>query len=65
MQLDLEMQPQAVLAQSWSYDAASYTWTIQLRSGVTFTDGSAFTASDAAATVRRAQTSARYSGRLS
>lgn len=65
VQLDLEMQPQAVLAQSWSYDAASYTWTIQLRSGVTFTDGSAFTASDAAATVRRAQTSARYSGRLS
>ena len=44
VQLDLEMQPQAVLAQSWSYDAASYTWTIQLRSGVTFTDGSAFTA---------------------
>ena len=25
VQLDLEMQPQAVLAQSWSYDAASYT----------------------------------------
>ena len=49
VQLDLQMQPQAALAQSWSYDAATYTWTIHLRSGVTFTDGSAFTAADAAA----------------
>ena len=64
VQLDLQMQPQAVLAESWSYDAATYTWTITLRSGVTFTDGSAFTATDAAATLRRAQSSARYSGRL-
>ena len=64
VQLDLQLQPQPVLAESWSYDAAGYTWTIQLRSGVTFTDGSAFTAADAAATLRRAQASARYSGRL-
>lgn len=65
VRLSLTMEPEAVLAESWSYDAASYTWTIRLRSGVTFSDGSAFTASDAAATLRRAQSSARYGGRLS
>ncbi len=65
VQLDLQMQPQAALAQSWSYDAATYTWTIHLRSGVTFTDGSAFTAADAAASLNRAKASARYGGRLS
>ena len=65
VQLDLQMQSQAALAQSWSYDAATYTWTIHLRSGVTFTDGSAFTAADAAASLNRAKASARYGGRLS
>lgn len=64
VQLDLQLQPQPVLAESWSYDAAGYTWTIHMRSGVTFTDGSAFTAADAAATLNRARTSPRYSGRL-
>ena len=64
VQLDLSMQPQPMLAESWSYDAASYTWTIHLRSGVTFTDGSAFTASDAVAALRRAKTSPRYGSRL-
>ncbi|MFR6395309.1 MAG: peptidoglycan editing factor PgeF [Oscillospiraceae bacterium] len=65
VRLSLTLEPEPVLAESWSYDAASYTWTISLRSGVTFSDGSAFTASDAVATLRRAQSSARYAGRLS
>ena len=64
VQLNLSMQPQPMLAEFWSYDAASYTWTIHLRSGVTFTDGSAFTASDAVAALRRAKTSPRYGSRL-
>lgn len=65
VELDLQMQPQPALAESWSYDAASYTWTITLRSGVTFSDGAAFTADHAVATLRRAKDSARYGGRLS
>ena len=64
VQLDLEMQPQAVLAQSWSYDAASYTWTIQLRSGVTFSDGSPLTARDVSVSLERARQSQRYAARL-
>ena len=58
VRLSLTLEPEPVLA-------ASYTWTISLRSGVPFSDGSAFTASDAVATLRRAQSSARYAGRLS
>ena len=65
VELDLQMQPQPALAESWSYDTASYTWTITLRSGVTFSDGAAFTADHAVATLRRAKDSARYGGRLS
>ena len=65
VRLSLTLEPEPVLAESWSYDAASYTWTISLRSGVTFSDGSAFTASDAVSTLRRAQSSAQYAGRLS
>lgn len=33
VRLSLTLEPEPVLAESWSYDAASYTWTISLRSG--------------------------------
>ena len=56
--------PQPALAESYTYDAARYTYTITLRSGVTFSDGSAVTARDVVNSLRRAQSSARYSGRL-
>ena len=45
-------------------DPATYTYTFTLRSGVLFSDGSAFTAADAAATLRRAMNSDRYRTRL-
>ena len=63
--LDQSFTPQPVLAESWSYDAGSFTWTIHLRTGVSFSDGSALTASDVAATLQRARSVPRYQGRLS
>ena len=62
--LDGSFAPQPALAESYTYDAARYTYTITLRSGVTFSDGSAVTARDVVNSLRRAQSSARYSGRL-
>ena len=38
--LDRQLEPQPWLCQSYTYDAASLTYTFTLRSGVTFSDGS-------------------------
>lgn len=64
-ELDRGFSPQPKLCTSYTYDAASLTYTFTLRSGVTFSDGSALTAADAAATLNRALTSDRYRSRLS
>ena len=53
------------LAQSESYDAVTFTYTIRLRSDVRFSDGTALTARDVADTLLRAQQSSRYAARLS
>lgn len=53
-----------VLAQSESYDAVTFTYTLRLRSGVKFSDGTALTAQDVAATLLRAQQAPRYAARL-
>ena len=45
--LDRQLEPQPWLCQSYTYDAASLTYTFTLRSGVTFSDGSPLTAADA------------------
>ena len=60
--LDRQLEPQPWLCQSYTYDAASLTYTFTLRSGVTFSDGSPLTAADAAATLRRAKSSQRPAG---
>ena len=62
--LDRQLEPQPWLCQSYSYDPATFTYTFTLRSGVTFSDGSALTAADVEATLRRAQSAPRYSARL-
>lgn len=62
--LDETLTPQPVLCSSYAYDPATFTYTFTLRSDVTFSDGSAFTAADAAATLQRAKTSERYRARL-
>mgnify|MGYP002702476229 FL=1 len=61
--LDGQFEAQPALAESYTYDAARHTYTITLRSGVTFSDGSAVTARDVVNSLRRAQSSARYRGR--
>lgn len=59
-----ELEAQPMLASGYSYDAASYTYTITLRDGVTFSDGTALSARDVIYTLERAQQSQRYAGRL-
>jgi len=48
---DLTLRP--VLATSWSSDSTGKVWTFKLRPGVTFNDGSPFTADDVVATFER------------
>ena len=62
--LDETLTPQPWLCTSYQYDPTTYTYTFTLRSDVLFSDGSAFTAADAAATLRRAMNSDRYRTRL-
>ena len=62
--LDGQYRLTAVLADSWQYDSTAMVWTIRLRSGAVFSDGTAVTAEDVAATLERARQSARYAARL-
>ena len=62
--LDRRFEPQPVLAESYRYDPQAYLYTIRVRSGVTFSDGTPLTAVDVAASLLRARSTARYSGRL-
>lgn len=61
---DESFEMQNVLAQSCQYDAVNLTYTIQIRSGVRFSDGSALTATDVVDTLHRAAQSARYGSRF-
>ena len=63
-ELDEHFALHPVLAESCTYDAASRTYTLTLRSGVTFSDGTALTARDVAASLERARLSQRYAARL-
>ena len=63
--LDETLTLRPALATGYSYDAASRVYTVFLRDGITFSDGSAVTAADVAATLLRAQSSERYAARLS
>ncbi|MBO4853766.1 MAG: ABC transporter substrate-binding protein [Oscillospiraceae bacterium] len=62
--LDETLTLRPALATGYSYDAANREYTIALRSGITFSDGSPVSASDVVATLRRAQISERYAARL-
>lgn len=63
-ELDEHYVLRPLLADSCTYDAEQRVYTLTLRSGVTFSDGSALTARDVAATLERAQQSQRYAARL-
>ena len=62
--LDRNLEAQPCLCASYTYDPATLTYTFVLRSGVTFSDGTSLTSSDAAAALQRARTSQRYGARL-
>lgn len=62
--LDGQFRPQPVLCSTCSYDAAALTYTISVRDGAVFSDGSAVTAADVVTTLQRARASARYAQRL-
>jgi peptide/nickel transport system substrate-binding protein len=55
---------EALLAASYSVSDDQRTWTITLRSGVLFSDGTALTAADAVSSLQAAMTSSYYSARL-
>jgi peptide/nickel transport system substrate-binding protein len=63
-ELDPSFAPQPVLCDSYTYDPVTFTYTLNLRSGVQFSDGAALSASDVAATLKRAAASVRYAARL-
>ena len=62
--LNRQLEPEAVLCGDYHYDPDTLTYTFTLRGGLTFSDGSAVTGEDVAATLRRAMTSERYRTRL-
>ena len=62
--LDETLEPQNKLCAASEYDAEAMVWTFRLRTDVTFSDGTALTAKDAADTLRRAMDSDRYRARL-
>ncbi len=62
--LDKSLSPQPVLCETWeTSDGIHYT--ITLKEGVTFHNGSALTAQDAAYSINEARSSSKYSSRLS
>ena len=63
-ELDEHFQPQPRLCERYTYDSTALTYTLTLRSGVTFSDGSPLTAQDVAASLQRAKQSERYRTRL-
>ena len=65
-ELDRSFEPHNVLCQSYYVSEDGLSWTFTLHPGVTFSDGSALTAADVAASLELARTApSRFAGRLS
>lgn len=64
-ELDGTFQPQSCLCDNYTISEDGLTWTLHIRSGVTFSDGTQLSAADVAACLRRAMASQRYGARLS
>lgn len=60
-----DLEPELCLCESYTYDAAAYTYVFTLRRGVIFSDGSSLTSADVKTTLDRARRSERYGARLS
>lgn len=59
-----DLEPTPWLCESYTYDAATFTYVFTLRSGVRFSDGTPLTGSDVKAALTRAKSSQRYGSRL-
>ena len=62
--LDESFIPYPVLCDRWEHSEDWTVWTLHIRENVSFSDGTLLTAADAAAALRRAMVSERYSYRL-
>ncbi len=62
--LNERFEPQPLLCSSYSCSGNNLTYTFELRDGVTFSNGAAFTSSDVLSTYRRAQISDRFAARF-
>lgn len=60
-----DFEPEPWLCSGYTYDPVSLTYTLTIRSGIVFSDGSPLTAADVKAALNRARTSERYQARLS
>ena len=63
-QLDSSFQPQPLLCASYLVSSDYLTYTLVIRQGVLFSDGSTLAAGDVVDTLRRAMASQRYANRL-
>ena len=63
--LDETFAPQPVLAESAEVDASGLIWTITVREGVLFSDGTPLEAKHVVSSLKQARKSALYAGRLS
>lgn len=59
-----DLEPTPWLCESYTYDAATFTYVFTLRSGICFSDGTALTGHDVKAALTRAKSSQRYGSRL-
>jgi len=62
--LDFDGLPMPVLAQSWTFDELNLTWTFNLRQGVTFHDGTPFTADDVVFIFQHAREGTTYTSNI-
>ena len=60
-----DFEPIPWLCSAYSWDAETLTYTLSLRQGVIFSDGTPLTAADVKASLNRAKNSPRYAARLS
>lgn len=63
-ELDTAFVPYPALAESFQYDESSRTYTITLRKGILFSDGTELTARDVVYSLKRARSTERYAARL-
>jgi len=59
-----DLEPDPCLCSGYTYDPDTYTYTLELRERIVFSDGSPLTTEDVKATLKRASASQRYGSRF-